>query len=663
MSAGQIRSAPEGTTPAPPTSAGTAAADLTALRAEIDAAVASGNFAAARALLVRVWGLAPTAATAPFVVSRFEKLRGHVPLTACKVAVLRSFTVEPLQPLLRAGGFAGGLDLDVRAGDFNTFAQEIVDPASWVYGWGADVVILAAQARDVAPGLWTGFADLSAADVEAHVAQALGQYRQLVGALRSRSAAHLVIHNWQLPPAPAQGLLDARAELGQAAAFRRVNAGLAALAREARNVYVLDYDALVARHGAARWEDPRKWLMVRLPIAADQLVHLAREWLRFLHPITGRVCKCLVTDLDNTLWGGVIGEDGLDGIKLDAGTAGHPYQSLQRALLDLYRRGILLAVASKNNPAEAREAIEKHPGMLLRPDHFAALRINWADKATSLREIAAELNIGLDALAFLDDNPVERAWVREQLPEVTVLELPADPMGFADAVRTSPVFERLALTEEDRERGRMYAEQRVRAELQTSAASLEDFYRSLAMEVEIGPVTPATLARTAQLTQKTNQFNLTTRRYSEEQVSAFAADPACRAYTIKVKDRLGDNGLVGVAITRDDPAAARCEIDTLLLSCRVIGRTVETAFLAHIAGEARARGIRTLAGWYLPTKKNPPARDFYTAHGFKAVAERDGGTLWELDLSAAAAPACPPWIRMTVLPHPPTPTPNGAQGS
>jgi FkbH-like protein len=357
----------------------------------------------------------------------------------------------------------------------------------------------------------------------------------------------------------------------------------------------------------------------------------------------GKVCKALVTDLDNTLWGGVIGEEGLEGIQVGSEYPGAAYRALQRVMLDLYQRGIILAVCSKNNLADAMEVFETHPGMLLRPQHFAALRINWNDKAQNLCEIAAELNIGIDALVFLDDNPVERERVRVALPDVTVLELSDDPMTYAQTLRTAPIFERLALSEEDRERGRYYAEQRQRLELEQSATSLEDFYRSLQQEVEMAPVTPASLVRVAQLTQKTNQFNTTTRRYSEQQITAMAASADWQVYAVRVKDRFGDNGLVGVVITHD--AADSCEIDTFLLSCRVIGRTVETAILSFVAEQARTRGMQSLHGWFLPTKKNAPARDCYASHNFQVLEERDNGCLWALDLHSQDI-VCPAWVQL-----------------
>jgi FkbH-like protein len=279
--------------------------------------------------------------------------------------------------------------------------------------------------------------------------------------------------------------------------------------------------------------------------------------------------------------------------------------------------------------------------MLLRPQHIAARRVNWQDKAQNLREIAAELNLGLDALAFLDDNPVERQSIRTQLPEVTVIELPTDPLQYEQAIRSCAVFERLSLSAEDHERGRYYAEERLRGELQQGTANLEDFYWSLRMEAVIAPVTESTMGRVAQLTQKTNQFSMTTRRYSEQEIATMAADPRYAIHTLQVRDRFGDNGLVGVAIMRQDGIV--CEIDTLVLSCRVIGRTVETALLATLAEAAMARAASVLAGWFLPTKKNAPASEVYQSHGFSCSATRDGASRWELDLTTQRITP-PAWI-------------------
>lgn len=612
------------------------------LREEIDGLIANGDMIQAQTLLAELWRQNPGSSLAGFVISRFERLNTNLPFVSCRTAILRSFTVEPVVPLLRAVAFVNGIDLTVQVGDFNTYAQEILNQNSRLYHFSPDIVILAIQTRDVAPDLWSDFADLSPDQIAAAIERVSSSFRIWVQAFRSHSQAHLVLHTLEMPLVPSNGVFDAQSDNGQMEAIRRINLELLRISSEQTGVYILDYDSLVARHGRASWHDERKWLSMRMPIAANHLFHMANGWLRVIHPLTGKVCKALVTDLDYTLWGGVIGEDGMNGVKLGQDYPGAAYQALQRVILDFYQRGIILAVCSKNNLSDAMEVLEHHPGMLLRPQHFAVLRINWSDKAQNLREIAAELNIGTDALAFLDDSPAERQWIRSQLPEVTVIELPDDAMGYAQALHDSMVFERIALSAEDRERGRFYAEQRLRTELQQSVPSLEDYYRSLSMEVEISLVRQETLARASQLTQKTNQFNLTTRRYSEQQIAQMANEPDWRIQSIRVRDRFGDNGLVGMAITHYQ--GQFCEIDTFLLSCRVIGRTVETALLATIAEQARIEGAQRLVGWFFPTNKNAPAREFYRSHGFTCTLERGAESRWEFDLTCGDI-VSPPWIK------------------
>jgi HAD superfamily phosphatase (TIGR01681 family) len=413
---------------------------------EVDSLMAAGKLSEACILLGEMWRQSRSLATANLVVSRFENMRPSLPFTSSRLMILRSFTVEPVIPLLRAGAFLRGIDLCVNVGDFNAYAQEILDASSALYRFEPDIVLLAAQTRDVAPDLWSEFADLNPEQVQAAEARLISNFQSQLTAFRSRSRANLVVHTLELPRTPARGILDAQTEPNQLDTIRRINHELSRMAREQIGVSVLDYDSLVARHGRLEWHDERKWLSVRMPIEANHLVYLADEWLRFVVPLAGKKCKVLVTDLDNTLWGGVIGEDGMAGIKLGIEYPGAAYRNVQRAMLDLYARGILLAVASKNNPTDAMQVLEQHPAMLLRPNHFAALRVNWNDKVQSLREIAAELNIGIDAVAFIDDNPAERQWVQGQLPEVTVIDLPDDPASFAAALRDCPVFERTSLS-------------------------------------------------------------------------------------------------------------------------------------------------------------------------------------------------------------------------
>ncbi len=623
--------------------------DPSTLRAEVDALIARGAFHLAARRLAELWRHDPASGTASFVISRLDVLRGKLALTKFKLAILRSFTVEPIVPLLRAEAFAYGIDLEVHVGDFNTYVQDILDSQSSLYRFAPNAVVLAVRADRAAPELCRDFADLAPDAAQQAAQRVVKSYAQCIGAFRKHSQAALIVHSLERPSTPSLGVLDCQSETGQSALIRQINRELLRIAAEFHGVYTLDYDALVARHGSEHWHDERKWLTARLPIAAAHLLSMAREWMRFLvplsAPLSGRTAKVLVADLDNTLWGGVIGEDGMAGIQVGPEYPGAAFQSLHRALLDLSRKGILLAVCSKNNLDDAMEALDHHPGMLLRSRHFAALRINWSDKAQNLREIAGELNVGLDALAFLDDNLFEREQVRAALPEVTVIDLPENPLDYASAVRNCAAFERLTLSAEDQQRTEMYAAQKQRSGAEQNFQSKEDFFRFLEQEAELGPVSDLTLARVAQLTQKTNQFNLTTRRYTEAQIAEMAEQPDWHIFSIKVRDRFGDHGLVGVAIARDQ--GEQCEIDTFLLSCRVIGRTIETALLAHLAESAAQRGRKRLLGWFLPTKKNSPARDFYPQHGFELQETNATGSLWTLDLKGPTL-RCPDWIKLKV---------------
>ena len=545
--------------------------------------------------------------------------------------------------MLQAAAAVNGLDLDVHVGDFNTYTQELLDPNSAVYSsWQADVVVLAAQTRDIVPELWTGFAASEPSVIADACDRVVGQYSSMIDAFRRSGGAHLVIHGLEQPPFAALGLADRTVDLGQQAAIRSINERIETLARDVRGVDILDLDGLIARVGRRQWNDEQKWRSMRMPIRSDHMADLADEWLRFIQPIVGHTAKALVVDLDNTLWGGVVGEDGAAGISLGpddpgAGVRGPPAGDPRphRA------RGILLGVCSKNNPDDALEVLENHPEMVLRPSHFSSMRINWESKVDNLRAIAAELNIGLDAIAFLDDNPAECALVRQQLPEVIVLELDHVPVDGDNPVVGNPFFERLSLSDEDRRRTDMYAAQRERRQVEGTAGSLDEYLRSLGTIVRMAPAAPGDIPRVAQLTQKTNQFNLTTRRYSEQDVEAFADDPSVRVYGARAEDRFGDHGLIGVAIAKI--AADAWSIDTMLLSCRVIGRGVETAMMASIIDDARQAGARAVEGEFVATAKNTPARPFYESAGFVRIDGDEDASRYRFDVDTQVLDV-PDWI-------------------
>ncbi len=625
---------------APPTASKTAPRPA---REEIEACLAEGHRAGALAAARAYWQAEPSASAARYVTGLLDRLWPTARISTHRIAFLRSFTVEPMVPMLQAEAALDGCRIEPWIGDFNAYGQDILNPASALYASKSDTILFAVQLRDISPDLWARFADLPESEVETEADRAAETVIDLLTALRQRTSAHILVHGFERPLERALGILDARRKMGQGDAIARLNARIRAFAAGERAVTWLDYDELQSRFGRAAWFDDRKWLTARLPLSVDAMPQLAAAWWRHMAPLARPQAKVLVLDLDNTLWGGTVGEDGVAGLKLGPDYPGAYFQSLQRAALDLARRGVLLAVASKNNEADAMEVIAKHPSMLIRPEHLATHRINWQPKPQNIIDMAKELNLGLDSFVFLDDNPAEREAVRRGCPDVTVVELPKDPARYAECLRRVAAFERHAVLDEDRDRTRLYQEERERRDLMSGAGSLEEYLHALKVAVDIKPMTAATLARAAQLTQKTNQLNMTTRRYSEAQLEQLAREPGVGVYVLDASDRFGDNGLVGVAITR--LAGAVTDIDTFLLSCRVIGRGVETAFLAYLAEAARAEGAVLLSGWFLKTAKNAPAADIYKNAGFHAAETTPAGQLWTFDLSTRSL-AAPPWIAM-----------------
>ena len=550
-------------------------------------------------------------------------------LERLKVVLLASFSIEFLQDALVAVALGAGFKLELYQPAFATFRQEILDPGSRLYAEAADVVILAVEAEDWSTAPFDDYFAL--ADADAAVERFRGEIGQLIDAFRSCSRAPLLVHNLALPASRKLGLFDAKSAQGQSLLLQRMNDALAGAARQAVDAHIVDYAALVNRHGALNWYDERMRLYAGAPIAGAMQIHLAHEYVKCLRALTGNAKKCLVIDLDNTLWGGVVGEDGIDGIRLGATYPGNAFVKFQRHVLDLRQRGVILAIASKNNPADVDEVFERHRAMVLRREDFAALEIGWSPKSESLRRIAQRLSIGLEHIVFVDDNPAECEEVRRALPQVCVIALPAQPERYVEALQREGLFDTLSVSAEDRRRGDLYR-QRAQAEgLREHVGSIEDYYRDLAMQIEVAPIRGATLPRAAQLTQKTNQFNVTTRRYSEAEIAQSLTDPGRIGFTVAVRDRFGDNGVVGVVLASE--AQGSLEIDALLMSCRVIGRTVETAMLAQLCDEAQARRLSIVRGRIVITAKNAPARDLFERHGFVREHEDARESSWRLDLA------------------------------
>ena len=402
---------------------------------------------------------------------------------------------------------------------------------------------------------------------------------------------------------------------------------------------IVALDAQIMQDGLRAWHDPVLWHRAKQEIHPAAAPMYGELVARLLAAQQGRAFKCLVLDLDNTLWGGVIGDAGLDGIVLGQGSAlGEAHVAFQRYARDLSRRGVILAVCSKNDEANALEPFDKHPEMVLRRADIACFVANWTDKAANIRQIAERLNIGLDALVFADDNPFERNIVRRELPMVGVPELPADPALYADCIAAGGYFEGIRLTEEDLERTRQYQANGQREALRASGTDLEAYLRSLDMELRWRRFDTLGQSRIVQLVNKTNQFNLTTRRTSDQDVAALLADPRALALQIRLLDRFGDNGVIAILVGRVQAAdLADMLIETWLMSCRVLGRQVEEATLNLLTAQARCLGVARLIGEYRPTAKNGMVRDHYARLGFAPLsATPEGTTRWVLPLDAAA---------------------------
>jgi FkbH-like protein len=405
------------------------------------------------------------------------------------------------------------------------------------------------------------------------------------------------------------------------------------------NIYIFDLKALVEQVGRSLLYSNKRWYLggLRFSTAGEKLI--ARELDRILDAQLVARKKCLLLDLDNTLWGGVIGEDGLNGIQLSETGEGARFRDFQLRIRELSEMGVILGIVSKNNEPDAFEVFDRHEHMVLRKGDFAALKINWTPKAQNIADLAEELDIGTDSIVFIDDNPVEREAVRTALPEVTVPDFPADTCELASFFERvyKDCFFTLESTAEDRKRTATYLANAKRAAERTAAPSIEEFLAGLGTKIFLTRAGNEDLPRAAQLTQKTNQFNLTTRRYTEQELRALQTTPGTEVFVASVADKYGDNGKVLVSIVRRE-ARDTAELDTFLMSCRVMGRFIEDQILDHIVKGLRADGLSRLRVQFIPTRKNAPARAFVERlEGGRLVSDNDSGAqTWEFDIAKAS---------------------------
>ncbi len=549
------------------------------------------------------------------------KSHGNLPgLEPLRLAILSSATTSHLPPGIRVAGLRRGLAIEIYEAPYGMYYQELMSEAesSALHTFAPQAILLTLDARHLAA------ADGATANSALELLQSCWR--------KARSAFHCqVIQQTVMPVLPTlMGSNEDRMPSSPAAVLNEINRRLPQLAAD-ESVDLLALDRIILDDGLTFWHDPALWHRSKHEVHPRAAALYGEHLARLLAAARGRSAKCLVLDLDNTLWSGVIGDDGLEGIILGQGSElGEAHAELQRYALRLTERGIVLAVCSKNDEANALAPFNSHPEMILKREHIACFVANWTDKATNLRSIAKQLNIGLDTLVFVDDNPAERAIIRQELPTVHVPELPDEPSAFVTTLAAAGYFEALRLTGDDRARASQYQANAERDRLKDSATDMDTYLQSLRMTLTAGPFDAMNLQRIVQLINKTNQFNPMTERLTEPEVLARMNDPRWLTLYARLTDRFGDNGLIAVLMARLEGTDAI--IETWLMSCRVLGRGVEQACLNLLATAAQSHGAKRLIGQYRPTEKNNMVRDLYPNLGFTPLAETDGPTRFSLDL-------------------------------
>jgi FkbH-like protein len=562
------------------------------------------------------------------------------PLVPFRLAIVSNATSQFIVPALVASAARHGIALECCEANFDQVVQEVLSADSAISRGQPDAVLIAIDHRGLPLRQCLGDAAAAQETVEATLAH-LALIRKGVAA---NSKAICIVQTVARPPETIFGNGDLAVPGTMRSLVDRVNRGIAESISGSGDM-LFDVAGLAETVGLASWHDPTLWNLAKLPFSNVFLPLYADHIGRIVAALRGKSRRCLILDLDNTVWGGVIGDDGIEGIVIGQGDpTGEAHLSVQQTALTLRERGIVLAVSSKNHDEVARAPFQTHPDMLLRESHIAVFQANWDDKATNIEAIANAVSLGLDSMVLLDDNPAERALVRQLLPQVAVPELPDDPALFARTLLASGYFEAVAFSAEDRQRADFYEENARRVALREEAADLGTYLASLEMVMTVQPFDAAGRNRIVQLINKSNQYNLTTRRYTEREVEEAQRDPDCLTLQVRLSDKFGDNGMISVVICRQ--IGRDWHVDTWLMSCRVLGRRVEDAVLQELLLQARERGVDRIVGIYHPTERNKLVEDHYAKLGF-ALAERqqDGTTVWQLSVAETPIATLPLEVR------------------
>lgn len=544
-------------------------------------------------------------------------------LKTLKLSLLGDCSTQHLAKALKGTGYAHGYNLDIFDADYNQISAQILDPTSELYRHAPDFVLLFMCTEK----LYDAWCDTPDESRESFADGVISQITSYWQAIQSHVKTRIIQYDFVEHDDAVFGSFGMRNMHSFRYQLKKINLLLGDAAAE-HGVYIADIDAAAHNAGRTSVIDDKLYYIAKMPFSTDFLPYAAECVFKVIDAVSGKFKKCAVLDLDNTLWGGVIGDDGLDGIEIGELGRGHVFTDLQKWLKELKKRGILLAVCSKNNEDAAKEPFLKHPEMVLKLEDFSIFVANWQDKASNIITIQQVLNIGMDSLVFIDDNPFERNTVRSLIPDITVPELPDDPAEYLDFLKQLDLFETASYSAEDAGRTDQYRAEAGRVMLQASFGSFDDYLKSLEMVAEAKPFDKFHFPRIAQLTQRSNQFNLRTVRYSEEEVAAIAADERHITLYFTLKDKFGDNGLISVVILDKMPDNALF-ISEWLMSCRVLKRGMEEFIINTVIETAAKNGFTTVIGEYIKTAKNSMVADIYGHLGF--TPDGDGRFVCDVD--------------------------------
>ncbi|MFH2058472.1 MAG: HAD-IIIC family phosphatase [Pseudomonadota bacterium] len=547
-------------------------------------------------------------------------------LNNIRIAVLASSTIAHFIDVLKYWLAKAGLSAEIYEAEYDTINQTVLNPNSDLYKFKPDITMIFTNHRDVA---FREPKEKSFKEIKEIVKETVNEFVFLWEKIQEHTNSFILQNNADLPSTRTMGNFEGTVLWSNAGLLRDFNLELAQAVTPGVTIFDLDY--LSSIYGKRKWQDSRFWYHSKHAFALDATGLVAFEASKVISSTRGFSKKCMVLDLDNTLWGGIIGDDGIEGIVLGHGTDGEAFVDFQKYLLALKNRGIILAVCSKNEEDLAKEPFLNHPDMQIKLEDIAVFKANWNNKAENIKEIASDLNIGLDHMVFIDDNPAEREIVRSFLPMVAVPEMPSDPTGYIQELNRQSYFEIIAYSEDDKIRNDYYRDNVSRKNLKKQSTDLSEYYKNLQMEAIFNDFDEFNIARISQLINKSNQFHLTTTRYSEAEILSFMQDEKKHCLYFRLKDRYGDNGLISVVILEEQDDN-NLFIDTWVMSCRVFSRTLEEFIANEIIKVGQKIGAKSLIGKYAPTKKNKIVSQLYEKLKFNMINKQEEATFWELKI-------------------------------